>query len=115
MELNRPENPLAVESPQGHAAHDIEGGTLIMDAVAQLIAAERAAADAQLEEKLAQRDAGGIDAAIRRVFGTASAVPCNWHQATIFFASSDDPVDAAMRARSPLMLVAGLAVVVFQV
>jgi hypothetical protein len=42
-------------------------------------------------------------------------VPCNWHQATIFFAGSDDPADAAMKAWSQLMLFAGLVIVAFQV
>lgn len=115
MDEQRSENP-AADSVRGPVKADT------MDDVGALIDVERQAADARLESKLAgalalERDAGGAPGvdAIRRVLGTASSVPCNWHQATIFFAGSDDPVDAAMKARSKLMAVAGLAMIVFQV
>jgi hypothetical protein len=119
MEPDRSDNPVA------DSMGPVKGGALRMDEVVNLIAAdrqaERKAADARLEAKLeemlALRDAGGapgIDA-IRRVFGTASSVPCNWHQATIFFLGSDAPEDAAMKSRAQWMVLAGLVMVVFQV
>jgi hypothetical protein len=74
-----------------------------------MLAAER--------DALALRDAGGAPGldAIRRVLGTAASVPCNWHQATIFFLGSDDPADSTMKGKARLMLLAGLVLIAVQV
>jgi hypothetical protein len=105
MDLDRSENPVA------HQQH-VKGGTLTaeeVNAFRDMLAVER--------DAVVLRDAGQAPGlgAIRRVFGTASSVPCNWHQATIFFLGSENPADAAMKGKARLMLLAGLVLIVFQV
>ena len=91
------------ENPTLDTAPPSPGATVTAEEVLGLIATERKRTD----EQFALRDAAGAPGtdAIRRVFGAASSVPCNWHQATIFFAGSGDPADAAMKARTPRMAV----------
>ena len=104
MDFDRSENPVAKPQPVG-ALNAEEVGNLIDNK----LAAERDAAGLRYAG-----GAPGVDA-IRRVFGTASSVPCNWHQATIFFLGSDDPADAAMKGHARLMLFGGLVLIAFQI
>jgi hypothetical protein len=104
--LDRTANPDVAE------LSDHKGDTLTTEeviAVRDMMAAER--------DAVVLRGAGGAPGleAVRRVIGTASSVPCNWHQATIFFMGSENPADATMNGRARLMLFAGLLLIVFQV
>ena len=48
---------------------------------------------------------------IQSVFAHMTEAPTNWHQAMVFFAASDDPEDAEMVTRLPLMLLVSLVMV----
>jgi hypothetical protein len=101
-QLDRSENPVAELA--------VKGGTLTAEEI-------DAVRDMLERDAVVLRDAGGAPGleAIRRVFGTAASVPCNWHQATIFFLGSENPADAAMKGKARLMLFAGLILIIFQV
>jgi hypothetical protein len=73
---------------------------------------------AELEQQLAVRSAaegdglrGGAAAAVARL----NSAPTNWHQATIYFLTSEAEEDAVMHRRAPLMFAAGLVMVIVQV
>lgn len=105
-----------VESPLG----DATGGALTAEAIEEVAALIDSKLQFASTAIAAERDAAagspappGVDA-IRRVFAAATSVPCNWHQATIFFSGSDAAEDAAMKSRARWMLLAGLGLVIFQ-
>ena len=52
-----------------------------------------------------------LDSAVRSVYAHMAEAPTNWHQATVFLFSSDDPAE---RARAPTMLASGFVMVLFQ-
>jgi hypothetical protein len=54
--------------------------------------------------------------AARYAIARLASAPCNWHQATVFYASSTDEQDAASnnKAMAPLMLAAGAAMALGQ-
>ena len=74
----------------------------------------------QLERRMAAMEArlevqgAPVEAAARSVFASLTEAPTNLHQATIFWLASDDPEDAAMRARAPMMFALCCAVVLLQ-
>jgi hypothetical protein len=103
-------NPLA--PPSGG---DVETGSAeatLQQQVAGLVALNL---KARLETLERGGGASGADAAIRSVFASIGTAPANWHQATVFFLSSEKEVDQAMRKRAPLMFVGGLVIIIFQI
>ena len=52
-----------------------------------------------------------LDSAVRSVYAHMAEAPTNWHQATVFLLSSDDPAERAM---APTMLASGYVMVLFQ-
>ena len=58
-----------------------------------------------------EKDALLLDSAVRSVYAHMAEAPTNWHQATVFLLSSDDPAERAM---APTMLASGFVMVLFQ-
>jgi hypothetical protein len=122
FETETSSNPLA-PSNGGGSGDDVEtAGTSAAehlgdtDATLQQQVVGLTAAAAALKARVETlEEGGGIDAAIRSVFASIGTAPANWHQATVFFLSSEKEVDQAMRKRAPLMFVGGLLVIVFQI
>jgi hypothetical protein len=111
--LDRSDNPVAARL--GELV--VKGSTLTADEVNTVANAVRDKMLATERDTVILREVGGAPGleVIRRVFGTASSVPCNWHQATIFFLGSENPDDAAMKDKARLMLFSGLTLISFQV
>jgi hypothetical protein len=57
-----------------------------------------------------------LEAAARSVFALLTEAPTNWHQSSVYFATSTEPQDEPMKARPPLLLVSGalIRMVLFQ-
>jgi hypothetical protein len=107
--LDRSHNPVAELVVKGSTLTADEVDTVANAVRDKMLAAER--------DPVILHEVGGAPGlgVIRRVFGTASSVPCNWHQATIFFLGSENLDDAAMKGKARLMLFSGLILIIFQV
>ena len=73
----------------------------------------------QMQEKLTKQFAGQgaptIESGVRSALARLANAPCNWHQATVYYASATAAEEDALgKARAPLMLAAGVAMVLGQ-
>jgi hypothetical protein len=57
---------------------------------------------------------GSLEAAVRSVFAQLTEAPTNWHQGTVYFATSTEQQDKHMKARAPLLLFGGTLMVLLQ-
>lgn len=123
------DNPLAAAEPDDVEAALVRAGLVAPERAAELATvmdqwatATRAEAAAIAEAKVAGVVANGSGGS----HGTASTVhsmivahlstnPANFHQCVTFFAASDEPEDAAMHARAPLLYIGSLLMGLLQV
>ena len=69
-----------------------------------------------LRRELAEAERGGmLESTVKRIYGTLTEAPTNWHQATVFFLCEPSPHDdACLRARGPIMFAISCALVLLQ-
>jgi len=78
---------------------------------APLLPAERAAVRTMLQR---QQDGGNVESTVKRLFARFGSAPANWHQATVFFLSSENDA-SGMRKKAPIMFLGGLLIILFQI
>jgi len=69
---------------------------------------------AEMEARLEQQVGARVESTVRAISARLTETPCNFHQATVYFAASDSPEDAAASAKAPLFFVASVAIVLMQ-
>ena len=108
------ENPLAstaapaspktrVVAKDGHAEDDLE---------ARLVAIEAAVAAGATP--VPPEGSSAPTLSIHSTLARLGSAPTSWHQATVFYVTSTDDKDAAMRAKAPMMLSLGFMMVLIQ-
>eukprot|EP01043_Picozoa_sp_COSAG02_P050278 COSAG02_NODE_5151_length_4588_cov_2.905324_2_plen_369_part_00 len=115
MELDSTGNPLAVEASDARrveveaAIAALEGDSAPRrhaEAIDAFYEAELTSLRAELN---AARQASSVSSSVASIVAQLSEAPINWHQATLFFFTAEDPEDATMHGRAPLLLALGYA------
>jgi hypothetical protein len=59
--------------------------------------------------------AAPFEDAVRASVARLTEAPTNWHQGTVYYLGCQDPLDAAMKAKAPMMFAGGVVMVLAQV
>ena len=107
------------ETEDTNAVVDIEAalkaGTVTANEAIVLMEQQMKQEIEQIREQLATQGAPTMEYGVRSALARLANAPCNWHQATVYYASATAAEEDALgKARAPLMLAAGVAMVLGQ-
>eukprot|EP01043_Picozoa_sp_COSAG02_P055626 COSAG02_NODE_6479_length_3547_cov_90.720708_3_plen_373_part_01 len=109
-DVEKVENPSAGDNSA--LATDVASCLKPSDWTAEQVIQLQALLDARGHHSTARGDED--EPALRRLLAESAVSAPNWHQSVVFFATSEDPADAGMRRRAPLMFAISALVVLVQ-
>ena len=118
LESKTTDNPLEAQAqePEAAALSFPEYGASFSTEQARDLVSTVETLTAELRELRRRQDeaAAGLESSVRAVAGWLTEASPNWHQATIFFCTTDAPEDAELRKRGPVLFVASCIIVFVQ-